>query len=274
VQLIRTIANLHVALAGRADVTLVPTMGNLHSGHLALVREARKREGFVVVSIFVNPLQFAPHEDFNNYPRTLDRDCELLDQEGCDLVFAPSATEMYPVPQECKVQPPAALADILEGKFRPGFFIGVSTVVLKLFGIVQPSVAMFGKKDYQQLLIVRNMTRQFALPIEIVSVETIREPSGLALSSRNGYLNQSERAEAAQLHGCLQQVAKDVQFSESTLQTIEETATNSLVERGWRPDYISVCRRLDLGVPQPGDSAVILGAAWLGNTRLIDSLEI
>jgi pantoate--beta-alanine ligase len=274
VQLIRTIADLRVALAGRAGVALVPTMGNLHAGHLALVREARRRKGFVVVSIFVNPLQFAPHEDFNNYPRTLDRDCELLNQKGCDLVFAPSANEMYPVPQQCQVHPPAALADILEGKFRPGFFIGVSTIVLKLFGIVQPSVAMFGKKDYQQLLIVRNMTQQLALPIEIVSVETIREPSGLALSSRNGYLNQSQRAEAAQLRGCLQKVAKDVQFGRSTLQAIEKTATDLLAERGWRPDYITVCRRLDLGVPQPGNSAVILGAAWLGNTRLIDSLEI
>jgi pantoate--beta-alanine ligase len=192
----------------------------------------------------------------------------------CDLVFAPSVKEMFPVPQECKVHPPAALADVLEGKCRPGFFIGVTTIVLKLLGIVQPRVAMFGTKDYQQLLIVRNMAQQLALPVEIASVDTIREPSGLALSSRNGYLNQSERTEAAQLYGCLQKVAKDVQFGQSTLKTIEETATDLLAERGWRPDCITVRRRLDLGVPRPGDSAVILAASSLGNTRLIDSLEI
>jgi pantoate--beta-alanine ligase len=273
-QLIRTISDLRRALAGRWDISLVPTMGNLHAGHLALVREARQRKGLVVASIFVNPLQFAPHEDFEKYPRTLERDCRLLDEGGCDFVFAPSAAEMYPVPQDCKVHPPAPLADILEGRFRPGFFIGVGTVVLKLFGIVQPSVAMFGKKDYQQLLIIRNMVQQFALPIEIIAVETIRESGGLALSSRNGYLSHDERTEAANLYGCLRQAAKDVQSGRSSLQAIEEAAVASLAKRGWRPDYVSVRRRLDLGVPKPGDPQVVLGAAGLGKTRLIDNFEI
>jgi pantoate--beta-alanine ligase len=273
-QLIHTIANLRLALAGRGDVCLVPTMGNLHAGHLSLVREARLRNGLVAASIFVNPLQFAPHEDFEKYPRTLERDCELLDQAGCDLVFAPGAAEIYPVPQDCKVHPPASLADILEGSFRPGFFIGVSTIVLKLFTIVQPSAAVFGKKDYQQLLVIKNLVQQFAVPIEIISAETVRESSGLALSSRNGYLNQEERTEAASLHACLRQAAKDVQSGQSSLQAIEEAAVESLAKRGWRPEYISVRRRLDLGVPKSGDAQVILGAAWLGKTRLIDSLEI
>jgi pantoate--beta-alanine ligase len=273
-QLIRTISDLRLALAGRSNVGLVPTMGNLHAGHLALVREARQRAELVVTSVFVNPLQFSPHEDFESYPRTLDRDCELLDQEGSDFVFAPGAPEMYPVPQECKVHPPAALADILEGRFRPGFFIGVGTVVLKLFAIVQPNVAVFGKKDYQQLLIIKNMIQQFALPIEIIPVETVREANGLALSSRNGYLSQSERAEAANLQACLRKAAGDVRAGHMTVQGIEEAAVASLAKRGWRPDYISVCSRFGLGAAKPGEPAVILGAAWLGDTRLIDNLEI
>src|SRR6202163_1166717 len=178
-------------------------MGNLHDGHLSLVRMARERGGEVVASIFVNPLQFAPHEDFAKYPRTLERDCELLAAGGCDIVFAPSEREVYPELQVYKVHPPARLADILEGHVRPGFFTGVCTVVLKLFNMVQPAAAVFGKKDYQQLLVVRSMVRQLALPIEIVAAETVRDASGLALSSRNGYLNDSQRAEAAQLHMAL-----------------------------------------------------------------------
>jgi len=171
-------------------------MGNLHEGHLSLVRIARERDGMAVASIFVNPLQFAPHEDFAKYPRTLERDCELLAAGGCDLVFAPSEQEVYPNPQVYKVHPPSRLADILEGHVRPGFFTGVCTVVLKLFNMVQPAAAVFGKKDYQQLLVVRNLVQQLALPIEIVPAETIRDYSGLALSSRNGYLNDIERVEA------------------------------------------------------------------------------
>jgi pantoate--beta-alanine ligase len=173
-------------VAARRDVTLVPTMGNLHDGHLSLVRMARQRSGIVVASVFVNPLQFAPHEDFATYPRTLERDCELLANGGCDIVFAPAEQQLYPEPQGYKVHPPGLLADILEGQVRPGFFVGVSTVVLKLFNLVQPSAAVFGKKDYQQLLVIRNMVRQLALSIDIVAAETVRDPSGLALSSRNG----------------------------------------------------------------------------------------
>ena len=186
-QVITTTADLRRALASRRDVTLVPTMGNLHEGHLSLVRIARERPGIVVASVFVNRLQFAPHEDFVKYPRTLERDCELLAAGGCDIVFAPPEEQVYPEPQGYTVHPPGRLADILEGEVRPGFFVGVCTVVLKLFNLVQPGAAVFGKKDYQQLLVIRNMVRQLALPIEIVPAETVRDASGLALSSRNGY---------------------------------------------------------------------------------------
>src|ERR1700722_17026455 len=193
-------SDLRRALAGQRLVTLVPTMGNLHDGHLSLVRIARARGGLVVASIFVNPLQFAPHEDFATYPRTLERDRALLSKVGCDIVFAPEEEEIYPEPQEYKVQPPTRLADILEGQVRPGFFTGVCTVVLKLFNAAQPAAAVFGKKDMQQLLVIRNMVRQLMLPIKLVAAETVRTSSGLALSSRNGYLSDANRAEAAQLY--------------------------------------------------------------------------
>jgi pantoate--beta-alanine ligase len=273
-RVIHTIADLRAALSGTRDISLVPTMGNLHDGHLSLARIARQRPGIVVASIFVNPLQFAPHEDFAKYPRTLDRDCELLTQGGCDIVFAPSAGDMYPEPQECTVRPPAALADILEGSFRPGFFVGVTTVVLKLFSIVQPSVAIFGKKDYQQLLVIKNMARQFSLPIEIVAGETVREASGLALSSRNGYLSQSERIEAVQLSRCLRRAAEEVQAGTSNWSSLEETGISALKARGWHPDYLAIRRRSDLGDPIGAEPLVVLGAARIGKTRLIDSLEI
>ncbi len=273
-RIIQTIADLRNALSEERDTSFVPTMGNLHEGHLSLVQAARRRKGLVVASIFVNQLQFAPHEDFAKYPRTLDRDCELLAQAGCDIVFAPSTLEMYPQPQECRVHPPAALADILEGSFRPGFFIGVSTVVLKLFGIVQPSAAVFGKKDYQQLLVIKNMVREFALPIEIIAGETIRGPGGLALSSRNGYLNELERAEAVQLSMCLRMAAGEVRAGQSDWQKIEDASVASLKARGWHPDYVAIRRRSDLGPPRAAESLVILGAARLGHTRLIDNLEI
>ena len=204
---IRTIAQLRAALEGRRNVVLVPTMGNLHAGHLSLVRMARQRGELVVTSIFVNRLQFAPHEDFATYPRTFERDCELLAADGCDIVFAPADQEVYPEAQGYTVQPPAQLTDILEGQVRPGFFTGVCTVVLKLFNMVEPDAAVFGKKDYQQLLVVRNMVRQLALPVEMVAAETVRDASGLALSSRNGYLNEAQRVEAAQLHASLSKLA-------------------------------------------------------------------
>jgi pantoate--beta-alanine ligase len=249
-------------------------MGNLHDGHLSLVRAARQRSGVVVVSIFVNQLQFAPNEDFDTYPRTLERDCELLAAAGCDIVFAPSAQEIYPEPQECTVHPPAALADVLEGAIRPGFFVGVSTVVLKLFAIVTPVIAVFGKKDYQQLLVIKNMVRKLTLPIEIIPVETVREPSGIALSSRNGYLDHVQRIEAVHLNRALRKAAGEIRSGRTDWQEIERSAAAALQDRGWQPDYIAVRRRSDLSAPVYAEPLVILGAARLGRTRLIDNWEI
>jgi pantoate--beta-alanine ligase len=272
-QIISTIAGLRSALAGQTDVCLVPTMGNLHAGHLSLVKLARERHKRVVASIFVNPLQFAPNEDFATYPRTLDQDCELLASGGCDVVFAPTPQEMYPQAQTYTVTPPASLADTLEGAFRPGFFTGVCTVVLKLFNIVQPRAAVFGKKDYQQLLVIENMVRELCLPIDILRGETIRTPEGLALSSRNGYLNEAERKEATQLSAALSMVAGELRSGLADHPQIERVALESLSRRGWRPDYIAVRRRTDLGLPTSEAELVVLGAAKIGETRLIDNLE-
>jgi pantoate--beta-alanine ligase len=274
VQLVQTIADLRAALRRSRDINLVPTMGNLHEGHLSLVRIARQREGLVVASIFVNPLQFAPHEDFKKYPRTLEHDCELLAGAGCDIVFAPGVEEMYPEAQEFAVQPPAGLADILEGSARPGFFTGVCTVVLKLFGIVAPTAAVFGKKDYQQLLVIAKMVRQFALPIEIIAAETIRDASGLALSSRNGYLNEQQRLEAVQLHEALQNIAGEVRAGCTDWRQLEESASDRLRVRGWHPDYVAIRRQADLGEPVQGEPMVVIGAAKLGGTRLIDAVDV
>jgi pantoate--beta-alanine ligase len=271
-QVIHTIAGLRQSVQVHA-CAFVPTMGNLHEGHLALVREARTQSRPVVASIFVNRLQFAPHEDFDRYPRTLERDCELLLAAGCDVVFAPDENELYPVPQAFKVQPDPALGDILEGHFRPGFFTGVCTVVMKLFGCVQPRVAVFGKKDYQQLMVVRRMVRQFALPIEIVAGETRRAESGLALSSRNGYLSESERAKAIELAQALHALAAGYRAAPDRLAALEREAMAALADKGWAPDYLTVRRREDLQAPMPGDAVVALGAARLGATRLIDNLE-
>ncbi|WP_019561609.1 pantoate--beta-alanine ligase [Caldimonas manganoxidans] len=278
-RIVHTIAELRQALAGSTHTTFVPTMGNLHEGHLSLVRLAKEHGGPVVASIFVNRLQFAPHEDFDTYPRTLERDCELLRSVGCNLVFAPSEAELYPEPQVYTVQPPAALAGILEGEFRPGFFTGVCTVVLKLFHCVQPRVAVFGKKDYQQLLVVRRMVQQLALPIEIVAGETARADDGLALSSRNGYLSETERAEAVQLSMTLKEVQLRLRRGERDLAAVESAAMDHLRQRGWQPDYVSVRRRTDLLPPTPeqlagGEPLVVLAAARLGRTRLIDNLEL
>ncbi len=272
-KIVRTIAELRRALDAVSNVTLVPTMGNLHDGHLSLVRIARERGGPVVASIFVNPLQFAPHEDFTSYPRTLEHDCALLSENGCDIAFAPAEQEVYPETQEFKVHPPARLADILEGAVRPGFFTGVSTVVLKLFNIVRPAAAVFGKKDYQQLLVIQNMLRQLALPIELIAAETIRDSTGLALSSRNGYLSDRERIEAAQLYAVLSKTATAAKSGRTDWQGLERDATDALIARGWRPDYVAIRNRTDLGNPAARDRLVALGAAVLGGTRLIDSLE-
>jgi pantoate--beta-alanine ligase len=263
-RIVRDIAELRRAAAGLPDLAFVPTMGNLHDGHLALVRLARARARHVAASIFVNRLQFAPHEDFERYPRTFDADCAKLAAESVDLVFAPDETVLYPVPQQCIVEPPP-IAGELEGRFRPRFFHGVATVVLKLFNCVQPRVAVFGKKDYQQLHIVRSMVGQLNLPVELLAGETVREADGLAMSSRNAFLSPAERAEAPRLQRVLRatRTAADA-----------ERAMRELAAAGWAPDYVEVRRRHDLAPPQAGDrELVVLGAARLGGTRLIDNLE-
>jgi pantoate--beta-alanine ligase len=272
-QIIKTIVELRAALRAKHRRVLVPTMGNLHAGHLSLVRLAREHGDLVVTSIFVNRLQFAPHEDFATYPRTFERDCELLAASGCDIVFAPADNEVYPEPQGYTVRPPPGLADILEGQVRPGFFTGVCTVVLKLFNMVEPAVAVFGKKDYQQLLVIRSMVRQLALPIEMVSADTVRDASGLALSSRNGYLNDSQRAEAAQLHAALGKLVVEAKSGRTDWRTLEREAQEFLTARGWQPDYVAVRRQTDLSEPSTGEPLVALAAARLSGTRLIDNLE-
>lgn len=282
-QVVHTIADLRDALRPFDSPALVPTMGNLHAGHLALVKAAKPLGDVTVASIFVNRLQFAPHEDFDTYPRTLEADAEKLRAAGCDVVFAPSEREMYPEPQGFKVQPPPELADILEGHFRPGFFTGVCTVVMKLFQCVFSEAkgrrtALFGLKDYQQQLVIKRMVRQFALPIDIVSGATERAADGLALSSRNGYLSEAERAEAVQLSLALRALGRDALAAADglarQLPALEERALKGLAARGWQPDYLTVRRREDLQAPTAGDALVVLGAARLGKTRLIDNLEV
>jgi pantoate--beta-alanine ligase len=273
-RVIHTVAELRRELRGQQATAFVPTMGNLHEGHLSLVRRARELGGPVVASIFVNRLQFAPHEDFDTYPRTLERDCELLAGVGCDLVFAPTEREMYPQPQGYKLLPPAELADILEGHFRPGFFTGVCTVVLKLFNLVQPASAVFGKKDYQQLMVIRRMVQQLALPVQIEAAETSRADDGLALSSRNGYLSAEERAEAVQLSRVLRDVRQALLDGRRDLPALEREAMETLAQRGWKPDYVAVRRQADLQPPAGDEPLVVLAAARLGTTRLIDNLEV
>lgn len=281
-RVIHTIAELRQHLSGFDAPAFVPTMGNLHAGHLALVRQAKPLGDVTVASIFVNRLQFLPHEDFDTYPRTLQADCDQLAAHGCDVVFAPSEQELYPEPQGFKVHPPAALADMLEGHYRPGFFTGVSTVVMKLFQIVFGQCkagghAVFGKKDYQQLMVIRQMARQFALPVTIHGGEIIRADDGLALSSRNGYLTPDERAEAVHLSRALQALAAGVLGGEHNLVALEQHAMVALTQRGWQVDYLTVRRRDDLQPPAPNGflpgELVTLGAARLGRTRLIDNWE-
>jgi pantoate--beta-alanine ligase len=270
---IHDIPSLRARLAGEAGVAFVPTMGNLHEGHLALVRQARSHGRCVAVSIFVNPLQFGPREDFARYPRTFRQDCERL-KGLADVVFAPGVEELYPEPQQVTVQPPP-IADELCGAFRPGHFRGVATVVAKLFHIVQPQVAVFGKKDYQQLHIIRAMTRQLNLPVEIVAGETLRDADGLALSSRNGYLSPAERVEAPRLYQNLVRVREAIMAGRRDFPALEREAGADLEARGWRVDYVSVRNAATLSAPGPQDGdLVVLAAAWLGATRLIDNVEI
>ncbi|HOE41847.1 MAG TPA: pantoate--beta-alanine ligase [Rhodoferax sp.] len=281
-QIIKTIADLREHLSRFKRTSFVPTMGNLHDGHLALVRQARPLGDAVVVSIFVNRLQFLPHEDFDTYPRTWEADCRALELAGCDVLFAPSEKELYPEPQGFTVHPPTELANLLEGHFRPGFFVGVCTVVMKLFACVQPRVSLFGKKDYQQLMVIKRMVQQFALPIEVIGGQTLRADDGLALSSRNNYLSASERQEAVQLSLALQAMASALRDGEADLSTLEARAMQALERRGWNPDYLTVRQRADLQVPLAcrvtslanNDGLVLLGAARLGSTRLIDNLEV
>ncbi len=278
-KIISSIDELRDQLRGQLRTAFVPTMGNLHEGHLSLMRLARRHGDPVVASIFVNRLQFGPNEDFDKYPRTFQEDVAKLEKEGVYVLFAPTEKDLYPEPQEYRVRPPDGLGNTLEGEFRPGFFEGVCTVVTKLFSCVQPRVAVFGKKDYQQLMIVRNMARQFALPTEIIGAETFRAEDGLALSSRNGYLSSSERAEAPVLYQHLNAVADTIRSGERDIKAVEARAMAALAERGWKPDYISVRKRIDLQAPgaadlERGEPLVVLAAAKLGTTRLIDNLEI
>jgi len=278
-KIISSIDELRDQLRGQLRTAFVPTMGNLHEGHLSLMRLARRHGDPVVASIFVNRLQFGPNEDFEKYPRTFADDVEKLEKEGVYVLFAPTERDLYPEPQEFRVQPPSDLGNILEGEFRPGFFTGVTTVVLKLFSCVQPSVAVFGKKDYQQLMIIRNMTRQFALPTEIIAAETWRADDGLALSSRNTYLSESERNEAPTLYAELQAVAQAVRDGNLDISMLEKKSMQKLASRGWNPDYVSIRKRSNLQPPTPEDLAqneplIVLTAAKLGATRLIDNLEI
>jgi len=267
-----SVAALREATRGRA-VSCVPTMGNLHQGHLELMAQARAHGDCVVATLFVNRLQFGPDEDFERYPRTFGADCSKLEAAGVDLLFAPDESVMYPAPQTFFIEPPP-LAQELEGAFRPGFFRGVNTVVLKLFNCVQPRAAVFGKKDYQQLLLVREMVRQLNLPIEIAAGETVRTPDDLALSSRNAYLSEAERATAPGLKAALDRVAREAARRPTDIAAIETEALVGLRAAGWQPDYVAVRRQSDLQRPAAADRAlVVLGAARLGQTRLIDNLE-
>jgi len=278
-KIISTIDELRDQLRGQLRTAFVPTMGNLHEGHLSLMRLARRHGDPVVASIFVNRLQFGPNEDFDKYPRTFQADVEKLEKEGVYVLFAPTEKDLYPEPQEYRVLPPNDLGNILEGEFRPAMFPGVCTVVTKLFSCVQPRVAVFGKKDYQQLMIIRNMARQLAMPTEIIGAETFRAEDGLALSSRNGYLSSEERAEAPFLYQTLNYVAEQTRAGHADLEALEQDAMNRLAARGWKPDYVSIRKRMNLQAPSrdeylAGEQLVVLAAAKLGNTRLIDNLEI
>ncbi|MDR2450352.1 MAG: pantoate--beta-alanine ligase [Candidatus Accumulibacter sp.] len=274
-QITSTIADTRAALKHRGRVVLVPTMGNLHDGHIALMREAAKHGDTVVASIFVNRLQFGPREDFDEYPRTFAADCARLEAVGVAHLFAPDEAAMYPQPQRYHVDPDPAQAGILEGAFRPGHFRGVATVVLKLFHIVRPDAALFGKKDYQQLMVLRNMTRELALPVEIVAHETVRAENGLALSSRNGFLAPEERIEAPRLYRALTRIRDAIRGGDRDFARLEGEAVAELDGRGWKTDYVAVRRQADLQTPSDGDEAlVVLGASRLGQPRLIDNVEV
>lgn len=268
------IADLRAALNNRDRIVFVPTMGNLHAGHISLMEQARAHGDTVVASIFVNRLQFGPNEDFDKYPRTFQADCDKLAAAGVDVLFAPTEADLYPEPQEYFVEPPG-IQNILDGEFRPGHFRGVATVVTKLFNCVQPQAALFGKKDYQQLMVIRNMTRQLLLPIDIIGGETVRAKDGLALSSRNGYLSTAEREEAPRLYRLLNEIRQAIHAGNHDLRGLERMTREQLDQAGWKTDYIAIRQRHDLAVANDlAYPLVVVAASRLGNTRLIDNLEI
>jgi pantoate--beta-alanine ligase len=274
VDIVTSVRDLRERLQREPDNVFVPTMGNLHAGHIQLMRLAKHRAACTVVSIFVNRIQFGPKEDFERYPRTLQADADMMRDVGVDVVFAPTETEIYPEPQTFVVEP-SDLQHILEGAFRPGHFRGVATVVLKLFNMVSPRTAIFGKKDYQQYVVLRDMVRQLALPVEIIPAETVRAEDGLALSSRNAYLSAAERAEAPRLYRTLGDAKAEVLAGKRDFRRIELQAMAKLAAAGWRPDYVSVRRQADLQPPGNGErKLVVLAAAFLGRTRLIDNVEV
>ena len=281
-QTLDSIAQLRRALEGQNSVALVPTMGNLHAGHLDLVKLAKQQATCVVVSIFVNPLQFGANEDLANYPRTLAADCEKLQAAGADIVFVPTVAEMYPdfdgqdLKQSITVQLPAVANDLC-GASRPGHFAGVATVVLKLFNLVQPQVAVFGKKDYQQLFVIREMVKQFNLAIAILAADTVREHSGLAMSSRNGYLSSAEKAQSSQLRAELVSLSEQIkqQGRRANFSSLEQAAALNLQRQGWQVDYVAIRAASNLQAASADDTdVVVLAAAKLGTTRLIDNLSL
>lgn len=272
--IIHSVADLRARLQREPNNVFVPTMGNLHKGHIQLIDVAKPRAACTVVSIFVNRLQFGPREDFDRYPRTFDADCRRLRDAGVDVVFVPEEKEIYPEPQTFVVEP-SDLQHILEGAHRPGHFRGVATVVLKLFNLVMPHSAIFGKKDYQQYIVLRDMVRQLALPIEIIPADTVRAPDGLALSSRNSYLSAEERREAPRLYQMLRYAHDEIMAGARDFQRIELHTMSELANHGWKPDYIAVRRQSDLQAPTAEDrDIVVLAAARLGRTRLIDNVEV
>ena len=273
-QIHSAIPDLRSALKNRGRVVFVPTMGNLHAGHISLMEQARAHGDTVVASIFVNRLQFGPNEDFDKYPRTFQADCDKLAAAGVDVLFAPTEADLYPEPQEYFIEPPG-IQNVLDGEFRPGHFRGVATVVTKLFNCVQPDAAVFGKKDYQQLMVIRNMTRQLAMPITIVGGGTVRAADGLALSSRNGSLSEAERAEAPRLYRLLNEIRDAIRGGEADTIKLEKSAIAQLDAAGWKTDYVAVRQQSDLAMPQGLDAPlVVLAASRLGTTRLIDNIEV
>lgn len=271
---INSASALRARLQREPNNVFVPTMGNLHDGHIQLINIAKPRAACTVVSIFVNRLQFGPREDFDRYPRTLDADAARLKAAGVDVLFVPDEKEIYPEPQTFVVEP-SDLQYILEGAHRPGHFRGVATVVLKLFNLVMPHSAIFGKKDYQQYLVLRDMVKQFALPIEIIPAETVRAPDGLALSTRNGYLSVEERKEAPRLYQVLRKAYDAIHAGARDFQRIDQQSMAELSSRGWQPDYVAVRRQADLRQPAERDrDLVVVAAARLGRTRLIDNVEV